>query len=62
MTVTSVVPEAQTTINGVDVTSLGETLRTIGTTPELAQFQFRNQNKWVGGSLNQSTIKGFYKI
>ncbi|MGI9570870.1 MAG: OsmC family protein [Desulfobulbia bacterium] len=60
MSFTSSALEAQNVINGVDVASLGETLNTIETSPELAQFQFRNKNKWIDGSLNQSTIKGFY--
>ena len=47
-------------INGVDVTALGKTLDEVGANPELAQFQFRNANSWIGGSRNRSTIKGFY--
>jgi uncharacterized OsmC-like protein len=49
-----------TIVNGVDVTSLGKTLDAVAVKPELAQFQFRNANTWVGGSRNRSTIKGFY--
>jgi uncharacterized OsmC-like protein len=47
-------------LNGVDVTALGETLAAVQAKPELGQFQFRNRNRWLGGSLNRSTIKGFY--
>lgn len=51
---------AHETLNGVDVTALGETLAAVQAKPELGQFQFRNRNRWLGGSLNRSTIKGFY--
>lgn len=60
MAMTSNLAEEHTVVNGVDVTSLGETLKVIRKTPEIAQFQFRNENKWIDGSLNRSTIKGFY--
>jgi uncharacterized OsmC-like protein len=60
MSVTATEIEPNTVINGVDVTALGEILDAIGTQPALARFQFRNSNRWIGGSLNRSTIKGFY--
>ena len=50
----------RTVVNGVNVTALGETLQEVKAMPELAQFQFRNANTWIGGSRNRSTIKGFY--
>lgn len=52
--------EAPIVINGVDVTALGETLGAVAATPGLGRFQFRNANRWIGGSRNRSTIKGFY--
>mgnify|MGYP005667860017 CR=1 FL=1 len=54
------VTEQHTIVNGVDVTALGETLDAVGANPDIGQFQFRNSNRWVNGSLNKSTIKGFY--
>src|SRR5918994_315965 len=36
------------------------TLDLIKAQPELAQFQFRATNRWIDGSHNRSTIKGFY--
>jgi len=57
---TVVTNERHTVINGVDVTALGETLAAVEAKPELGQFQFRNANRWIGGSRNRSTIKGFY--
>jgi uncharacterized OsmC-like protein len=47
-------------INGVDVTALGETLSALAAKPALAQFQFRNRNRWLGGSRNRSAIREFY--
>ena len=52
--------EQHCVINGVDVTALGATLAAVDGNPELGQFQFRNTNKWINGSRNRSTIKGFY--
>src|SRR5437764_2445076 len=36
------------------------TLDLIKQQPELAKFQFRASNRWLGGAHNRSTIKGFY--
>lgn len=46
--------------NGVDTAKMFATLDLIREQPELAQFQFRAANRWLGGSHNRSTIKGFY--
>ncbi len=46
--------------NGVDTDKMFATLDLIKTQPELAKFQFRATNRWIGGSHNRSTIKGFY--
>jgi uncharacterized OsmC-like protein len=46
--------------NGVDTEKMFATLDLIGAQPELAQFQFRATNRWLGGSHNRSTIKGLY--
>jgi uncharacterized OsmC-like protein len=46
--------------NGVDTEKMFATLDLIREQPELAQFQFRATNRWLGGSHNRSTIKGFY--
>ncbi len=47
-------------INGVNVTALGETVAAVQGNPEIAKFQFRAKNKWLGGGHNRSEIKGFY--
>jgi uncharacterized OsmC-like protein len=46
-------------INGVDVDRLQQTLSAIGQDPSLAKFQFRLDNKWLGGGYNRSTASSF---
>ena len=46
--------------NGVDTEKLFATLDLIRAQPELAKFQFRATNRWIGGTHNRSTIKDFY--
>jgi uncharacterized OsmC-like protein len=46
--------------NGVDTERLFATLDLIGAQPELAKFQFRATNRWIGGAHNRSTIRDFY--
>jgi uncharacterized OsmC-like protein len=49
-----------TTRNRVDTEKMFSTLDLIKAQPELARFQFRATNRWIDGSHNRSTIKGFY--
>jgi uncharacterized OsmC-like protein len=46
--------------NGIDTSKLFGTLDVVKQQPELAKFQWRATNKWMGGSHNRSTIKEFY--
>jgi uncharacterized OsmC-like protein len=46
--------------NGVNTEQLFGTLDAIKAQPELARFQFRVENRWLGGPHNRSTIQGFY--
>jgi uncharacterized OsmC-like protein len=46
--------------NGVNVDQLFGTLDAVKAQPELATFQFRASNRWMGGAHNRSTIKEFY--
>jgi uncharacterized OsmC-like protein len=46
--------------NGVNTEQLFGTLDAIKAQPELARFQFRVRNRWLGGAHNKSTIQGFY--
>jgi uncharacterized OsmC-like protein len=47
-------------LNGVDTPTLFATLDAVKGTPELAKFQFRATNRWLSGTHNRSTIRGFY--
>ena len=46
--------------NGIDTAQLYGTLDAIKAQPELARFEFRATNEWVGGAHNRSTIQRFY--
>lgn len=46
-------------VNGVDVTALNDTIDAIKGDAEIAKFNFRLTNKWIGGDKNRSTIKEF---
>jgi uncharacterized OsmC-like protein len=46
--------------NGVNTEQMFGTLDAIKAQPELAPFQFRATNRWIGGAHNRSTIKGFW--
>jgi uncharacterized OsmC-like protein len=46
--------------NGVDTERMFATLDLIKAQPELARFQFRATNRWIGGAHNRSTIKDFH--
>lgn len=47
-------------VNGIDVEGLGNTLAAIKEKPELASFKFRASNKWIKGTNNRATVKGYY--
>jgi uncharacterized OsmC-like protein len=47
-------------LNGVDTPALFATLDAVKTDPQLATFQFRASNRWISGTHNRSTIRGFY--
>jgi len=53
-------PEAPTVTNGVNVSALFETIDAVKQTPEIADFQFRASNQWMGGDHNRSMISGFH--
>ena len=46
--------------NGVDTATMYGTLDAIKAQPELAKFQFRARNTWLGGGHNRTSIKDFY--
>ncbi len=47
-------------MNGINVDQAYGTIDAIKAQPELARFQFRATNSWIGGTHNRSTIKGLY--
>ena len=49
-----------TIINGVNVTALGETNEAVQGNKDIATFQFRVENQWMGGDHNRTTIDGFF--
>jgi uncharacterized OsmC-like protein len=49
-----------TTLNGLDLKQLQETVDAIKGDPEIAHFEFRNRNRWIEGGENCSTIQEFY--
>jgi uncharacterized OsmC-like protein len=52
--------QARPARNGVDTPTLFATLDAVKGSPELAKFQFRATNRWISGTHNRSTIRGFY--
>jgi uncharacterized OsmC-like protein len=51
-----------TTVNGVNVEALSDTLKVLSEKPSLAQFTFRADNTWEGGGFNRSTVVGSHGL
>jgi uncharacterized OsmC-like protein len=45
------------TVNGVDVVRLKQTIGAIEENPSLAEFRFRIENHWLGAGHNRTTVK-----
>jgi uncharacterized OsmC-like protein len=52
--------QTTTQVNGVNVDQLVATVNAIKQNPELARFQFRARNEWVGGGHSRTSIQDFY--
>jgi uncharacterized OsmC-like protein len=52
--------QTPTQINGVNVDQLVATVNAIQQNPDLARFQFRAHNEWIGGGHSRTSIQGFY--
>ena len=52
--------QTQSIVNGVNVSQLFETIDNIKEKPEIAKFNFRASNKWIGGTENHTTVRDFY--
>jgi uncharacterized OsmC-like protein len=50
----------QTSLNGVNVDQLMETINAIKEQPEIAKFKFRANNQWVDGGYSRTSIQSFY--
>jgi len=48
------------TLNGVNVEQLVQTINAIKANPDLARFQFRSHTEWTGGGQSRTTIRSFY--
>jgi uncharacterized OsmC-like protein len=48
-----------TVINGVNVSAMMDTIQAVKSNAEIAKFNFRLTNTWMGGESNRSTIKDF---
>ncbi|HEU4347920.1 MAG TPA: OsmC family protein [Actinoplanes sp.] len=57
---TTITTDIRPPLNGVDTPTLFATLDAVKASPELAKFQFRATNRWISGTHNRSTIRGFY--
>lgn len=54
------VTQAPSRTNGVNVDQLLATIDAIRENPDLARFQFRAHNEWVGGGQSRTSIQTFY--
>jgi uncharacterized OsmC-like protein len=52
--------EDGSTVNGIKLETLQDTVNAIEQEPELGRCKFRARNTWLGGNHNRSTITGFY--
>ena len=48
------------TVNGFPLEAIGGTVKAIQENPEIAYFELRATNTWLGGAHNRSCIQGFY--
>lgn len=60
MTNTNIAIQQPLVRNGINVTALFETIDLVKGNPDIAQFQFRARNRWMGGDHNHSTIEDFH--
>jgi uncharacterized OsmC-like protein len=49
-----------TTLNGVNLDQLVETINMVKSQPEIAKFKFRAKNEWIEGAHSRTTIQSFY--
>lgn len=59
MTTATACAEEATIINGVNVSAMMDTIQAVKSNADIAKFNFRLTNTWMGGECNRSTIKDF---
>jgi len=47
-------------VNGVNLDQLVSTVEAVKAKPNIAQFQFRAETRWIDGGYSKTTIKSFY--
>jgi uncharacterized OsmC-like protein len=52
--------ETVSIVNGVNVDQLLSSVSAVRQNPDIARFQFRAHNEWVGGGHSRTSIQGFY--
>jgi len=52
--------QTSTLVNGVNVDQLLATINPVRQNPDIARFQFRAHNEWIGGGQSRTSIQGFY--
>jgi uncharacterized OsmC-like protein len=52
----------QTSLNGVNVDQLVDTIKAVQGQPELAKFKFRASTQWVSGGHTRTEIQSFYGV
>lgn len=52
--------QTTSTVNGIDLDVLHDTVSAIENDPALARCKFRATNKWISGNHNRTRITGFY--
>jgi len=60
MTTQYAIAEQPTSMNGLSVQGVFDTVDALNADNSLAKFQFRARNKWIDGGTNRSTIQDFY--
>jgi len=56
----SIAQSLPTTVNGIDVGQLVQTIDHIRSDSSLARFQFRLSNRWLDGAQTRSTVRDFH--
>jgi uncharacterized OsmC-like protein len=52
--------EKEPVVNGINTGQMFATIELVKKKPEMARFQFRASNSWMGGTYNQASVKDFY--